>query len=74
MRALQLLVASILLFALIGFLAAYLFRFVSESKNSQRRIAEVRAPAKPVDPDEDSPGTYGGPYNRHPKYPPRGDS
>lgn len=27
----------------------------------------------PVDPDE-GPGTYGGPYNRHPKYPPGGES
>jgi hypothetical protein len=69
-----LLFALILLFSLIRFLVAYFSRSVSASKESRGPITELDLPPKPIDPDEDGPGTYGGPYNRHPKYPPGGGS
>ncbi len=74
MTALQIILACILLIALIGFLGAYYYRSVLASKKTWQNIAEGHTSAKPIDPDEDGPGTYGGPYQRHPKYPPGGGS
>ena len=55
--------------ALLVFIGARLSQSEPEEKKSSEPVP--KAPNQPVDPDE-LPGTEGGPYARHPKYPPGG--
>ncbi len=69
------LIVTLLAIAAICLLGVFLYRSISEAKQSVKRTAELPAPAKPAEGGGDEgPGTYGGPYQRHPKYPPGGES
>jgi hypothetical protein len=49
-------------------------RLDAESKRLDEERTRLEAQSKRRAADDEGPGTYGGPYNRHPKYPPGRDS